>query len=70
MKVNSSFESKPTVLLDKYDTSTVDIICNSGGSGGRVVKVKDRGWPCHEFEPNTTKDPSCRAAMHFKSVES
>ncbi|GFS97289.1 hypothetical protein TNCV_1824551 [Trichonephila clavipes] len=25
---------------------------------------------CHEFEPSTTKDPSCRAAMHVKSVES
>ncbi|GFX71853.1 transposable element Tcb2 transposase [Trichonephila clavipes] len=25
---------------------------------------------CHEFEPRTTKDPPCRAAMHIKSVES
>ncbi|GFT72866.1 hypothetical protein TNCV_1891741 [Trichonephila clavipes] len=24
----------------------------------------------HEFEPSTTKDPPCRAAMHVKSVES
>ncbi|GFV05174.1 hypothetical protein TNCV_223871 [Trichonephila clavipes] len=24
----------------------------------------------HEFEPNTTKDPPCRGAMHVKSVES
>ncbi|GFX84637.1 uncharacterized protein TNCV_724451 [Trichonephila clavipes] len=24
----------------------------------------------HEFEPSTTKDPPCRAAMHAKSVES
>ncbi|GFT51999.1 hypothetical protein TNCV_2058481 [Trichonephila clavipes] len=39
------------------------------GRGSRVVKVSDRGWPCHEFEPSTTKDPSCRAAMHVKSVE-
>ncbi|GFV10324.1 hypothetical protein TNCV_3751911 [Trichonephila clavipes] len=23
--------------------------------------------PCHEFEPRTTKDPPCRAAMHVKS---
>ncbi|GFS60081.1 uncharacterized protein TNCV_2833001 [Trichonephila clavipes] len=22
-----------------------------------VVKVWDRGWPCHELEPSTTKDP-------------
>ncbi|GFU05486.1 uncharacterized protein TNCV_3291271 [Trichonephila clavipes] len=29
-----------------------------------------RGLPCHEFEPTTTKDPPCRAAMHVKSVES
>ncbi|GFT10157.1 hypothetical protein TNCV_1115801 [Trichonephila clavipes] len=34
----------------------------------RVVKVLDRGWPWHEFEPSTTKDPPCRAAMHVKSV--
>ncbi|GFV71791.1 hypothetical protein TNCV_778081 [Trichonephila clavipes] len=39
------------------------------GHGSRVVKVLDRGWPCHEFEPSTTKDPPCRAAMHDKSVE-
>ncbi|GFX06926.1 hypothetical protein TNCV_1202411 [Trichonephila clavipes] len=32
--------------------------------------VSDRGLPCHEFEPSTTKDPPCRAAMHVKSVES
>ncbi|GFT15970.1 hypothetical protein TNCV_3315331 [Trichonephila clavipes] len=25
---------------------------------------------CHEFDPSTTKDPPCRAAMHVKSVES
>ncbi|GFX47896.1 DNA-directed RNA polymerase III subunit RPC6 [Trichonephila clavipes] len=24
--------------------------------GRRVVKVSDRGWPCHKFEPSTTKD--------------
>ncbi|GFU25950.1 hypothetical protein TNCV_5104491 [Trichonephila clavipes] len=36
----------------------------------RVVWVSDRGLPCHEFEPSTTKDTPCRAAMHAKSVES
>ncbi|GFW01638.1 hypothetical protein TNCV_4085531 [Trichonephila clavipes] len=36
----------------------------------RVVKVSDRGWPCHEFELSTTKDLPCKAAMHVKSVES
>ncbi|GFS55298.1 hypothetical protein TNCV_1626371 [Trichonephila clavipes] len=40
------------------------------GRGSRVVKVSGRGWPCHEFELNTTKDPPCREAMHVKSVES
>ncbi|GFV77570.1 hypothetical protein TNCV_1070991 [Trichonephila clavipes] len=41
----------------------------SCGRGSRVVKVSDRDWPCHEFEPSITKDPPCRAAMHVKSVE-
>ncbi|GFW76220.1 hypothetical protein TNCV_3800551 [Trichonephila clavipes] len=27
------------------------------GRGCRVVNVSDRGWPCHEFDPSTTKDP-------------
>ncbi|GFV34980.1 hypothetical protein TNCV_2098081 [Trichonephila clavipes] len=40
------------------------------GRGSRVVQVSDRGLPGHEFEPSTTKDPPCRAAMHVKSVES
>ncbi|GFU06988.1 hypothetical protein TNCV_5007631 [Trichonephila clavipes] len=30
----------------------------------------DRGWPCHEFEPSTTKSPLCGGGMHVKSVES
>ncbi|GFV09608.1 hypothetical protein TNCV_895581 [Trichonephila clavipes] len=25
---------------------------------------------CHEFEPSTTKDPSCMGEVHVKSVES
>ncbi|GFW06863.1 hypothetical protein TNCV_3289621 [Trichonephila clavipes] len=40
------------------------------GHGSRGVQVTDRGLPCHEFEPSTTKDPPCKAAMHVKSVES
>ncbi|GFX16036.1 uncharacterized protein TNCV_4702951 [Trichonephila clavipes] len=40
------------------------------GCGNQMVKVSDRGRPCHEFEPSTTKDPPCRAAMHVKSDES
>ncbi|GFU68661.1 hypothetical protein TNCV_308761 [Trichonephila clavipes] len=42
----------------------------SCGCGSRVVWASDRGWLCHEFEPSTTKDPPCRAAMRAKSVES
>ncbi|GFT06286.1 hypothetical protein TNCV_2990571 [Trichonephila clavipes] len=34
------------------------------------IRISDRGLPCHEFEPSTTKDPPCRAAMHVKYVES
>ncbi|GFT84691.1 hypothetical protein TNCV_2767101 [Trichonephila clavipes] len=34
-----------------------------------VVKVTD-SWPaCHEFEPNTAEDPTCKGAMHVRSVE-
>ncbi|GFX10320.1 hypothetical protein TNCV_1867151 [Trichonephila clavipes] len=33
------------------------------GRGSRVVWVSDRGLPCHEFEPSTTKDPPCKAAI-------
>ncbi|GFU13099.1 RNase H domain-containing protein [Trichonephila clavipes] len=35
-----------------------------------TVKVSDRGLPCHEFEPSTTKDPPCRAAMENLSASS
>ncbi|GFU65544.1 hypothetical protein TNCV_634671 [Trichonephila clavipes] len=41
-----------------------------GGRSSRVAKVSDRGWPCHEFEPSTTKDSPCGGEMHVKSVES
>ncbi|GFW21579.1 hypothetical protein TNCV_4280941 [Trichonephila clavipes] len=34
-----------------------------GGRSSLMVKV------CDEFEPSTTEDPSCREAMHVKSVE-
>ncbi|GFX94511.1 uncharacterized protein TNCV_3087401 [Trichonephila clavipes] len=30
------------------------------GCGSRVVWVSDRGLPCHEFEPSTTKRPTVR----------
>ncbi|GFX93986.1 hypothetical protein TNCV_3413481 [Trichonephila clavipes] len=38
--------------------------------GSPVVRVSDRGWPCHEFEPSTTKDQPRRGAMHVNSVDS
>ncbi|GFV84719.1 hypothetical protein TNCV_4297011 [Trichonephila clavipes] len=44
------------------------VLCH--GRGSRVVKVSDRGWPCHEFEPSTTKDPPCRVrAMGVASID-
>ncbi|GFX77681.1 hypothetical protein TNCV_1105981 [Trichonephila clavipes] len=49
-----------------HDLPNFLILC----SGNRVVKVSDRGWPCHEFEPSTTKDRPCMGALHVKSVES
>ncbi|GFV49906.1 hypothetical protein TNCV_1391881 [Trichonephila clavipes] len=42
----------------------------SWGHGSQVVKVLDCGWPRHEFEPSTAKDPPCSGAMHIKSVDS
>ncbi|GFW55487.1 hypothetical protein TNCV_118711 [Trichonephila clavipes] len=41
-----------------------------GTESSRMVKVSDRGWPCHEIEPSTTKDPPCKAPLYVKSVES
>ncbi|GFY28259.1 uncharacterized protein TNCV_4395931 [Trichonephila clavipes] len=32
---------------------------SAGGRGSLVVKVSDSGWPCHEFEPSTTKASPC-----------
>ncbi|GFV92867.1 hypothetical protein TNCV_1347161 [Trichonephila clavipes] len=49
---------------------SVALLRNRYGRGSRVLKVSDREWPCHKFEPSTTKDLPCRAAMHVKSVES
>ncbi|GFX38252.1 hypothetical protein TNCV_3838481 [Trichonephila clavipes] len=33
------------------------------GRGSRVVQVSDRRWSCQEFQPSTTKDPPCLAAI-------
>ncbi|GFV50936.1 hypothetical protein TNCV_301971, partial [Trichonephila clavipes] len=57
-------------LLYTVDLLRIRIRTELSGRGSRVVKVSDRGLPCHEFEPSTTKDPPSRAAMHAKSVES
>ncbi|GFW46246.1 uncharacterized protein TNCV_2813411 [Trichonephila clavipes] len=39
----------------------------AGVSGGQGTE----SWlACLEFEPSATKDPSCRVAMHVKSIES
>ncbi|GFT22942.1 hypothetical protein TNCV_1857521 [Trichonephila clavipes] len=36
----------------------------------KILATDNRGLPCHEFKPSTTKDPLRRAVMHVKSVES
>ncbi|GFW20003.1 hypothetical protein TNCV_867091 [Trichonephila clavipes] len=33
-----------------------------------MVKVWNRGWPCREFEPSTTKNPPCRTASASSDV--
>ncbi|GFU72928.1 hypothetical protein TNCV_4636621 [Trichonephila clavipes] len=54
--------------LNDYEKSfLLPVDCDRGS---RVVYVSDHGLLCHEFEPSTTKDPPCRAAMPIKSVES
>ncbi|GFX09492.1 hypothetical protein TNCV_4698781 [Trichonephila clavipes] len=70
--------SQSEVLRDHYKLSyrkragdTIRSKPHQGcGHGSRVVKVSDRGWPCHMFERSTTKDMPCRAAMLVKSIES
>ncbi|GFT91550.1 hypothetical protein TNCV_3903431 [Trichonephila clavipes] len=51
--------------IDHY--GSIEIL---NGRGSRVVKGSDRRLSGHEFQPSTTKDPPCRAAMHAKPVES
>ncbi|GFS65228.1 hypothetical protein TNCV_2450861 [Trichonephila clavipes] len=52
------------------DEALVAWIAVVAGDIQEMPEVSDLGLPCHEFEPSTTKDPPCRAAMHVKSVES
>ncbi|GFT97391.1 hypothetical protein TNCV_4838181 [Trichonephila clavipes] len=68
----SESDSKVTETLGDAEATmgSINITEGIGGRGSRVVRVSDRGLPCHEFEPSTTKDPPCRAAMHAKSAES
>ncbi|GFV24301.1 uncharacterized protein TNCV_422911 [Trichonephila clavipes] len=63
----TTFEVKKRNWLHVTESHNLRLVFSRGS---RVVQVWDRGLPCHEFEPSTTKDPPCRAAMHVKSVES
>ncbi|GFU02064.1 hypothetical protein TNCV_837131 [Trichonephila clavipes] len=47
-----------------------DLWTSKNDHSSRVVKASNCGWPCHEFESSTTKDSSCRGALHVKSVKS
>ncbi|GFV05776.1 hypothetical protein TNCV_5035151 [Trichonephila clavipes] len=40
------------------------------GRGSPVVRVSDRGLPCHEFEPSTTKDPPCGCLSFLRNDSS
>ncbi|GFU77013.1 hypothetical protein TNCV_4521691 [Trichonephila clavipes] len=53
------------VVRLKYNPLSLPV----GGRGSRVVKILSHGWPCHEFETSTTKDPPCRGAVHVKPVK-
>ncbi|GFU05851.1 uncharacterized protein TNCV_3394461 [Trichonephila clavipes] len=69
--LNSRRATSPLVRLEegeeRWTGNTPSGACDRSS---RLVWVSDRGLPCHEFEPSTTKDPPCRAVMHVKSVES
>ncbi|GFW52798.1 hypothetical protein TNCV_2393771 [Trichonephila clavipes] len=45
------------------------IIPELKGRGSRVVWVSDRGLPCHEFEPSTTKDPPSKGKNQHKEMK-
>ncbi|GFU87082.1 hypothetical protein TNCV_4879671 [Trichonephila clavipes] len=59
------------VAIRHNDKFALDSECRhvAASSSGEWYRYPDRGLPCHEFEPSTTKDPPCRAATHVKSVE-
>ncbi|GFV67925.1 hypothetical protein TNCV_1872071, partial [Trichonephila clavipes] len=68
-KLRPKFEG-PYRVVERFSNVNYRVQHVERGRGSRVVWVSDRGLPCHEFEPSTTKDPPCRVAMHAKSVES
>ncbi|GFS62675.1 hypothetical protein TNCV_3737201 [Trichonephila clavipes] len=65
----SETQGRFTLNLSRLSSSRGSAMSLSGRVS-RVVEVSDRGWLCPEFEPSTTKDLPCRAAMHAKSFES
>ncbi|GFW27927.1 hypothetical protein TNCV_768071 [Trichonephila clavipes] len=67
---SSSLERGSKLLVQSPVTLELLSRATFCGRSSRVVKVLDSGWPCHEFEPSTTKDPPFSRAMHAKSVGS
>ncbi|GFX21888.1 hypothetical protein TNCV_2311661 [Trichonephila clavipes] len=65
---NTGFPATRLILL--LPPHSPNFLNTSEGCGSPVVKVSDRGWSCHEFDPRATKDPPCRSAVHVKSVDS
>ncbi|GFU83547.1 hypothetical protein TNCV_4218071 [Trichonephila clavipes] len=57
------------ICVPSFHDCTSNSLVMEMGCGSPVVNIQP--WQaCHEFDPSTTKDPPCRAAMHVKSVES
>ncbi|GFW41343.1 hypothetical protein TNCV_1003351 [Trichonephila clavipes] len=75
MKRKENFQMLPKELHQlKYEAISVP-----QGSVRLVKKTQEKKMfnllfldhqRCHEFEPSTTKDPSCMGEVHVKSVES
>ncbi|GFV97786.1 uncharacterized protein TNCV_3076201 [Trichonephila clavipes] len=57
-KNNTSSKPKTKNLELKHDKRSKTFINYfKNGRGNRGVKVSDHDWPCHVFDPSTTKDP-------------
>ncbi|GFW02336.1 transposable element Tcb2 transposase [Trichonephila clavipes] len=65
--INSLIDSMPQSMISPLMYLTY---INESDRVRRVVKISDRGRPCHEFELSTTKDPPRRGVTNVKSVES